>query len=198
MKSFLAMLSMILTLATLGCEGRNSSAPAPEFQQTGRDGLAAEATEEELSKEEDALIGGDKDPDAEINDSLTVNGGEALSARDRGLKKFAERMRGDGLERVNAYLKKNGFQETKDVQSACIPHPDHNGLGWNANGLCKAAKADEPTQPKQDVPPKNTAEQYCDDTACYPYCTNGIDTGGGWGWQPELGGPNGGSCKLPK
>ena len=28
----------------------------------------------------------------------------------------------------------------------------------------------------------------------YPYCTNGSNTGGGFGWQPELGGPNGGSC----
>ena len=30
----------------------------------------------------------------------------------------------------------------------------------------------------------------------YPFCTNGSDTGGGFGWQPELGGPNGGSCKI--
>ena len=28
----------------------------------------------------------------------------------------------------------------------------------------------------------------------YPYCTNGSNTGGGFGWQPELGGPNDGSC----
>ena len=30
----------------------------------------------------------------------------------------------------------------------------------------------------------------------FPYCTNGSNTGSGFGWQPQLGGPNGGSCKA--
>jgi len=31
----------------------------------------------------------------------------------------------------------------------------------------------------------------------YPYCTNGSQTGNGFGWQPDLGGPSGGSCIVP-
>ena len=31
----------------------------------------------------------------------------------------------------------------------------------------------------------------------YPYCTNGSDTGSGFGYQPGIGGPNNASCLVP-
>ena len=36
------------------------------------------------------------------------------------------------------------------------------------------------------------------DGLSYPYCTKNMPAGSGFGWQPELNGPNGGSCKIPE
>ena len=50
------------------------------------------------------------------------------------------------------------------------------------------------------APAGGTRGQWCDPYkpgVCFPYCTNGSNTGNSFGWQPELGGPNGGSCRVP-
>ena len=48
-------------------------------------------------------------------------------------------------------------------------------------------------------PPPSQAKQWCNPqtSQCWPYCTNGLDTGNGWGYQPELGGLHG-SCKISR
>ncbi|MBM4252347.1 MAG: hypothetical protein FJ146_10285 [Deltaproteobacteria bacterium] len=43
---------------------------------------------------------------------------------------------------------------------------------------------------------ENVDGEVASDGKFYPFCTNGSNTGGGFGWQPDLGGPNGGSCKV--
>jgi hypothetical protein len=43
---------------------------------------------------------------------------------------------------------------------------------------------------------ENLDGEVASDGKFYPYCTNDSNTGGGFGWQPDLGGPNGGSCKV--
>ena len=55
--------------------------------------------------------------------------------------------------------------------------------------------------PPRPVPPPYyppAPGQWCDEYShqCFPYCTNGSNNGNGWGYQPELGGPNG-ACKVP-
>jgi len=55
--------------------------------------------------------------------------------------------------------------------------------------------------PPRPVPPPYyppAPGQWCDQYThqCFPYCTNGSNNGNGWGYQPELGGPNG-ACKVP-
>ena len=50
------------------------------------------------------------------------------------------------------------------------------------------------------APTGGTQGKWCDPynaSSCFPYCTNGSNTGNSFGWQPELGGPNGGSCRVP-
>jgi len=61
-----------------------------------------------------------------------------------------------------------------------------------------------PSSPAPDASPASpaggTQGKWCDSynsSMCFPYCTNGSNTGNSFGWQPELGGPNGGSCRVP-
>ena len=61
-----------------------------------------------------------------------------------------------------------------------------------------------PSSPAPDASPAapagGTQGKWCDSytsSMCFPYCTNGSNTGNSFGWQPELGGPDGGSCRVP-
>ena len=53
--------------------------------------------------------------------------------------------------------------------------------------------------PAPSTPAASDQGKWCDpykSGSCFPYCTNDSNTGNNFGWQPELGGPNGGSCRV--
>lgn len=99
-------------------------------------------------------------------------------------------------------------------------HYDLNDKLWQAIGLPKSSNGIEvdvsfpgkTVQQLQTASSAATNKQDSTSTAAnggaskftdasgktYPYCTNGSNTGGGFGWQPDLGGPNGGSCRVPE
>ena len=80
------------------------------------------------------------------------------------------------------------------------------GFGWQPGlegavngGSCRAADASVQSQAASPNQPKASGDgdKFCDQGVCYPYCTNGSNTGGGFGWQPEIkDAPKGGSCKV--
>ncbi len=96
-----------------------------------------------------------------------------------------------------------------DKIGACYPYCTNGssvggGFGWQPElggpngGSCRVPSADGASGPSiTTVAPPSTTGKWCENGngTCYPYCTNGSNTGGGFGWQPDLGGPNGGSCR---
>ena len=63
----------------------------------------------------------------------------------------------------------------------------------------KNSSAAPTSAPAPSPPAASNQGKWCDPYKsgnCFPYCTNGSNTGNNFGWQPELGGPNGGSCRV--